>query len=118
MSAARDLSPLFAPSRIAVVGAYALYEPDAVDLVDAVTRATVGSPVPVVFGVGGTGEAVCAGTGPGPTPTASEPEPRRRSRSPGCGESVGILARLGAAVVVRDAFFLPYVQLGEPTRRK
>jgi acyl-CoA synthetase (NDP forming) len=43
-----------------VIAGYALYEPDAVDLVDAVTRATVGSSVPVVFGVGGTGEAVLA----------------------------------------------------------
>jgi acyl-CoA synthetase (NDP forming) len=41
-----------------VIAGYALHEPDAVDLVGAVTAATAGSPVPVVFGVGGTGEAV------------------------------------------------------------
>jgi acetyltransferase len=41
-----------------VIAGYALHEPDAVDLVGVVTAATAGSPVPVVFGVGGTGEAV------------------------------------------------------------
>jgi acetate---CoA ligase (ADP-forming) len=43
-----------------VIAGYALHEPDAVDLVAAVTTATAGSHVPVVFGVGGAGEAVLA----------------------------------------------------------
>jgi acetate---CoA ligase (ADP-forming) len=40
-----------------VIAGYALHEPDAVDLVDAIT-AMPANRVPVVFGVGGTGEAV------------------------------------------------------------
>ena len=36
----------------------------------------------------------------------------------GCGESVGTLARLGAAIVIRNTLFLPYAQVRELTRRK
>ena len=35
---------------------------------------------------------------------------------PSCGGSVGILARLGAAIVIRDTLFLPYAQVRGLTR--
>jgi acetyltransferase len=43
-----------------IIAGYALHEPDAVDLVGAVSEAIADSAVPTVFGVGGTGEAVQA----------------------------------------------------------
>ncbi|WP_324786591.1 acetate--CoA ligase family protein [Streptomyces sp. H51] len=53
----RVLSAVSADPGIDVIAGYALHEPDAVDLVAAVQNARLGD-VPVVLGVGGTGEQV------------------------------------------------------------
>jgi hypothetical protein len=58
----------------------------------------------------------CATTSPGPLDFADRPAgPAARVR-PGCGDSVGILLRAGAACVIGYSLFLPYTQVRGLTR--
>ncbi len=81
----------------------------------AITLGRAGAPLfPALRALPGRPRLDCGDSGGTVVRGTDRPAVPRRS----CGEPVGILARLGAAIVIRDTLFLPYAQVREPTRRR